>query len=204
MTRLANNWDKVSLKASSKRIVDRGEVYGFWNHTECGQAQEGFWRRAGIERSGEHASNISRRLWKKNGHPLRKKERAPEATSGTAQSPVFEGAASVEHLVGELVDAFTRDYSEGSKDHALAELLFSVKDLKTPYERRAAAAALESLAGRIDAGVREYPKLVRASETLAHKLWEEPLGVNSKREAAQHNTGVILRLIATELIKAAQ
>ncbi|MGB3633275.1 MAG: hypothetical protein WA982_04495 [Rubrobacteraceae bacterium] len=133
-----------------------------------------------------------------------KKGPAPEATFGTTQRPVFEGAASVEHLVGKLVDAFAEDYSEGSKDHALAELLFSVKNLKTPYERRAAAAALESLAGRIDAGIREYPKLVRASETLAHNLWEEPLGVNSKREAAQHNTGVILRLIATELLKTAR
>ena len=133
-----------------------------------------------------------------------KKEPAPEARSGAAQSPVFEGAASVEHLVGELVAAFAGDYSEGSKDHALAELLFSVKDLKTPYERRAAAAALESLAERIDAGIREYPKLVRASETLAHNFWEEPLGINSKREAAQHNTGMILRLIATELLKTAR
>ena len=138
---------------------------------------------------------------KSMGIHYRKKGGAPEAASGTAQSPVFESAASIEHLVGELVNAFAEDYSEGSKDHALAELLFSVKGLKTPYERRAAAAALESLARRIDAGVREYPKLIQASEILAHNLWEEPMGVNSKRGAAQHNTGVILRLIATELLK---
>lgn len=118
-----------------------------------------------------------------------REEPVPDAASG--------GPAHAEHLARELIEAFADDYSEGGKDHALAELLFSVRGLKTPYDRWAAATALESLAERIEAGFGEYPNLIRAAETL---IGTTPAG-DEGRERALHTAEKVIRLVAAELSK---
>ena len=91
----------------------------------------------------------------------RKERRTSKPALDTTQNPSPGAVALADHLAvdlaGDLIEVFSKDYQDRGGDRALAELLLSVRDLKTPYDRRAAAAALESLANRIEAGFGEYP-----------------------------------------------
>lgn len=134
----------------------------------------------------------------------RGKKASPSPLLDPARNSAFERVL-IRHLTadfaGELIEEFARDYAEDGRDHALAELLFSVRELNTDYERLAAGAALESLAGRIEAGIREYPNLVRAAKALADDVPPKTPGDNSEREGALRAARTVIRPIAAELSK---
>lgn len=118
--------------------------------------------------------------------------------AGSAREPVTSIPELTEclavDLTGEIITALAGDYNEGGKDHALAEFLFSVRELRTPYERWAASAALESLADRVEAGFGRYSNL----RSTAYAMIEAG---NISTPCA---TETVLRLLAAELSESAR
>lgn len=132
------------------------------------------------------------------GRPHRREGALSDSASGSAREPITSVSALTGRLAadlaGEMIAAFAVDHAEGGKDHALAEFLFSVRGLKTPYERWAAATALESLAERVEAGFGQYSNLKSTAGAM----------IETGNISTPYATAAVLRLLAAELSKSAR
>src|SRR5215208_543539 len=98
-------------------------------------------------------------------------------------------------VISNLADALRRDAAGNTADEAIATLLVSVNGTASLPRREGAAAALLSLAERIESGDESYPNLIRAAAGLANGRGGD------ERERAVHASRTIIRPLAEDRIR---
>jgi hypothetical protein len=98
-------------------------------------------------------------------------------------------------VISNLADALRRDAAGSTTDEAIAELLVSVDGATSLPRREGAAAALLSLADRIESGNEGYPTLIQTAAGLANGRGGD------ERERAVHASRTIIRPLAEDKIR---
>jgi len=98
-------------------------------------------------------------------------------------------------VISNLADALRRDAAGNTADEAIATLLVSVNGTASLPRREGAAAALLSLAERIESGDESYPNLIRTAAGLANGRGGD------ERERAVHASRTIIRPLAEDRIR---
>jgi MFS family permease len=116
-----------------------------------------------------------------------------DATGGAAITAAGPRNVRDTALVPRLAEAFRNDRARNPRDAALAGLLASLNGMSSPAERKRAAAALLSLANRIESGNGDYPNLTRAAAGLANGRGGD------ERERAVHASKTVIRPLRQKL-----
>ena len=115
---------------------------------------------------------------------IRLEEKSSSETAGGGEQDVA--------VVSNLADALRRDAAGKTVDEAIAALLVSVNGATSLPRREGAAAALLSLADRIESGDEDYPNLIRTAAELANGRGGD------ERERAAHASRTIIRPLAED------
>jgi EmrB/QacA subfamily drug resistance transporter len=111
------------------------------------------------------------------------------------EKPPVEAAEKGGHdaaVISNLADALQLDAAGNTADEAIASLLVSINGATSLPRREGAAAALSSLADRIESGDEDYPNLIRAAAGLANGRGGDEL------ERAAHASRTIIRPLAED------